>query len=197
MSMEVLEALTRIAEIERKIDNLFRHGPVAERKKIEGRWFVRMRIGGSDEEPFLSPWVPYVSPNGGPEGLNVHRVPKEGEQLTLLSPAGDFQQGVATSLFWSDKHPPPSDDPDAVVITHPKFKLTLKDGNLTIENSEEIHLKAGSSEIEIKKNAVNIVSDKIVTVGRTYLGEESKDATDGALVETDADPAKKTWAKVG
>jgi phage baseplate assembly protein gpV len=197
MSMEVLEALTRIAEIERKIDNLFRHGPVTERKKIDGRWFVRMRIGGSDDEPFLSPWVPYVSPNGGPEGLNVHRVPKEGEQLTLLSPAGDFQQGVATSLFWSDKHPPPSDDADAVVITHPKFKLTLKDGNLTIENSEEIHLKAGSSEIEIKKNVINIVSDKIVTVGRTYLGEENKDATDGALVETIAGPAKKTWAKVG
>jgi hypothetical protein len=27
MSMEVLEALACIAEIERKIDNLFRHGP--------------------------------------------------------------------------------------------------------------------------------------------------------------------------
>ena len=36
MSMELLEALTRIAEVERKIDNLFRHGPVTERKKIEG-----------------------------------------------------------------------------------------------------------------------------------------------------------------
>jgi hypothetical protein len=33
MSMEVLEALACIAEIERKIDNLFRHGPVAERKR--------------------------------------------------------------------------------------------------------------------------------------------------------------------
>jgi len=36
MSMEVLEALACIAEIERKIDNLFRHGPVTERKRIEG-----------------------------------------------------------------------------------------------------------------------------------------------------------------
>jgi hypothetical protein len=35
--MEVLEAFARIAEIERKIDNLFRHGPVMERKKIGGR----------------------------------------------------------------------------------------------------------------------------------------------------------------
>ncbi|MGJ4927471.1 phage baseplate assembly protein V [Bradyrhizobium sp. HKCCYLRH3095] len=197
MSMVVLEALTRIAEIERKLDNLFRHGPVTERKQIDGRWLVRMRLGGSEDEPFLSPWIPYVSPNGGPEGLNVHRVPKEGEQLTLLSPAGDFQQGVATSLFWSDQHPPPSDDADAVVITHPKFKMTLRGGNLTIENAEEIHLKAGRSELEIKKDAINIVSDKIITVGKTYLGQERKDATDGDLVDTEAGPAKNTWALPG
>ena len=195
MSMVVLEALTRIAEIERKLDNLFRHGPVTERKKIDGRWLVRMRLGGSEDEPFLSPWIPYVSPNGGPEGLNVHRVPKEGEQLTLLSPAGDFQQGVATSLFWSDQHPPPSDDPDAVVITHPKFKMIIKSGNLTIENAEEIHFKAGRSELEIKKNAINIVSDKIITVGKTYLGQERKDAMEGDLVDTEAGPARKTWAQ--
>ena len=195
MSMVVLEALTRIAEIERKLDNLFRHGPVTERKQIDGRWLVRMRLGGSEDEPFLSPWIPYVSPNGGPEGLNVHRVPKEGEQLTLLSPAGDFQQGVATSLFWSDQHPPPSDDPDAVVITHPKFKMTLKGGNLTIENAEEIHFKAGRSELEIKKNAINIVSDKIITVGKTYLGQERKGAMEGDFVDTEAGPAKKTWAQ--
>jgi hypothetical protein len=36
MSMEVLEALACIAEIERNIDNLFRHGPATERKRIDG-----------------------------------------------------------------------------------------------------------------------------------------------------------------
>jgi hypothetical protein len=36
MSIEVLEALACIAEIERKIDNLFRHRPVTERKRIDG-----------------------------------------------------------------------------------------------------------------------------------------------------------------
>jgi hypothetical protein len=34
--LEVLEALACIAEIERKIDNLFRHGPVTERRRIDG-----------------------------------------------------------------------------------------------------------------------------------------------------------------
>ena len=99
MSTEILELLTRVAEVERKLNSLFRHGPVYERKKIEGRWFVRLKIGGTAQEPFLSPWIPYSSPNGGPQGLNVHRVPAKGEQLTMLSPAGDFRQAVATSLF--------------------------------------------------------------------------------------------------
>jgi hypothetical protein len=73
--MELLEVLTRVAEVERKLDSIFRHGPVHERRNIEGRWFVRLKVGGTDEKPFLSPWIPYSSPNGGPAGLNVHRVP--------------------------------------------------------------------------------------------------------------------------
>ena len=186
--MELLEALTRIAEVERKIDNMFRHGPVTERKKIEGRWFVRMRVGGRDDDPFLSPWVPYVSPNGGPQGLNVHRVPKEGEQLTLLSPAGDFQQGVATSLFWSNQHPPPSDEPDAVVITHPNFKLTLKDAKLSIE-AKEIEFKAGGSTVQITASKIRLVSQLIETDGTTKL-DKGED-----LVVTVPGPAKRVYAK--
>jgi phage baseplate assembly protein V len=205
MSMELLEALTRIAEVERKIDNLFRHGPVTERKKIEGRWFVRMRVGGQDADPFLSPWIPYVSPNGGPQGLNVHRVPKEGEQLTLLSPAGDFQQGVATSLFWSNQHPPPSDDPDAVVITHPDFKLTLKEGKLVIDTAQEVEvnaktkiaLKVGGATLEITSDTISAVATAVEAVGKTYIGLTSKGDRPPDKVLTEGGPALKAFAKVG
>jgi hypothetical protein len=34
VSAEILELLTRMAELERKLDSMFRHGPVHERKKI-------------------------------------------------------------------------------------------------------------------------------------------------------------------
>jgi len=50
---EILDLLIRIAELERKLDSMFRHGPVHERKKIDGRWFVRLKIGGTEQEPFL------------------------------------------------------------------------------------------------------------------------------------------------
>jgi phage baseplate assembly protein gpV len=88
----------------------------------------------------------------------VHRVPAKGEQLTMLSPAGDFRQAVATSLFWSDDHPPPSDDEDAVTITHPKFKLDLKDGTLKIETSENVDIKSTQT---IKLDAGETITLKV------------------------------------
>ena len=213
MSMELLEVLTRVAELERKLDSMFRHGPVHERKKIEGRWFVRLKVGGTGDEPFLSPWIPYSSPNGGPQGLNVHRVPAEGEQLTMLSPAGDFRQAVATSLFWSDDHPPPSEDEDAVTITHPKFRLDLKDGTLKIETSENVDIKStqtikldagqsialtvGDSEIEIKSDAINIKAEDVIILKRVFVGMDAKNEKIPIKILTVAGPAKQAFSKVG
>lgn len=182
MSAEILELLTRIAELERKLDSMFRHGPVHERKKIDARWFVRLKIGGTDEEPFLSPWVPYSSPNGGPQGLNVHRVPAKGEQLTMLSPAGDFRQAVAASLFWSDDHPPPSDDEDALTITHPKFRLDLKDGALTIETNGPLSIACQTFSlkglngcgISMVDGKLTLKADVIETDGETRLDKGNR-----------------------
>ena len=213
MSMELLEVLTRVAELERKLDSMFRHGPVHERKKIEGRWFVRLKVGGTGDEPFLSPWIPYSSPNGGPQGLNVHRVPAEGEQLTMLSPAGDFRQAVATSLFWSDDHPPPSEDEDAVTITHPKFRLDLKDGTLKIETSENVDIKSnqivklnagdtitlrvGESEIEINGEAISIKAEDVIILKRVFVGMDTKNEKIPIKILTVAGPAKQAFSKVG
>jgi phage baseplate assembly protein V len=210
--MELLEVLTRVAEVERKLDSIFRHGPVHERKKIDGRWFVRLKIGGTEQESFLSPWIPYSSPNGGAQGLNVHRVPASGEQLTMLSPAGDFRQAVATSLFWSDDHPPPSEDEDAVTITHPKFRLDLKDGTLKIETSENVDIKStqtikldagqsitltvGDSEFEIKGDAITIKAEDVIILKRVFVGMDDKNEKIPIKILTVAGPAKQAFSKV-
>jgi phage baseplate assembly protein gpV len=180
--MELLEVLTRIAELERKLDSMFRHGPVHDREKIDGRWFVRLKIGGNDQAPFLSPWMPYSSANGGPEGLNMHRVPTKGEQLTMLSPAGDFRQAVAVPLFWSDDHPAPSDDEDALTITHPKFRLDLKDGALKIETKGALSIACQTfslkghdgSGISMVDGKLTLKADVIETDGETRLDKGSK-----------------------
>lgn len=180
----VTEMQLRIAEIERKQDTMFRHGPVHERKKIDGEWLVRIKTGGTEDKPTLSPWLPYTQQNGGPNGLNVYRVPQKGENMTMISPSGDPRQALLTPMFWSNEHKPPSQDEDEIVVTHPKFKLTLKDGNLEIASSETITFKsaqkisfqAAGSEVEIKQGHVNIVSPQVHTVGETHLSVAGKDA---------------------
>jgi phage baseplate assembly protein gpV len=174
VSAEILQLLARIAELERKLDSMFRHGPVHDRKTIDGRWFVRLKIGGTDDDPFLSPWIPYSSANGGPQGLNVHRVPAQGEQLTMLSPAGDPRQAVAVPLFWSDDHPAPSDEADALVVTHPLFRLEIENGVLTIE-CERFNLKGrDGSGISMVDGKLTLKADIIETDGETRLDKGTR-----------------------
>jgi hypothetical protein len=124
----------------------------------------------------------------------------------MLSPAGDFRQAVAASLFWSNDHPPPSQDEDAVTITHPKFKLDLKDGTLKIETSEVIEFRAnnkivfnvGQTEIEMTTSAINVVSGTIFTVGETHVGVDQKHERAPRKIEVQTDiPAKKAYSKPG
>ena len=174
MSAEILDLLIRIAELERKLESLFRHGPVHDRNKIDGHWFVRLKIGGTEQEPFLSPWIPYSSANSGPQGLNVHRVPAKGEQLTMLSPAGDPRQAVAVPLFWSDDHPAPSDQVDALVVTHPLFRLEIENGVLTIE-CERFKLKGrDGSGFSMVDGKLTLKADIIETDGETRLDKGTR-----------------------
>lgn len=203
---ELVELHARIAEIERKMDGMLRHGPVHERKKIEGEWHVRIKMGGTDSEPTLSPWLPYTVANGGPNGLNIHRVPAKGEQMSMLSPSGDPRQAVLLPYFWSNDHKPPSNDEDALTITHPKFKLNLKDGELSVESSEVVNVKASktitldageSVTLKVGSTMVVLTADAIVTVGRTWIGMDDKNERPPIKVATMAGPAKQAFSKVG
>lgn len=153
---------------------MFRHGPVHERKQIDGRWLVRLKIGGTDHEPFLSPWIPYSSANGGPQGLNVHHVPATGEQLTMLSPAGDFRQAVAVPLFWSDDHPAPSDKANALVVTHSLFRLEIESGVLTVECEKFNLIGRDGNVISMVDGKLTLKADIIETDGETRLDKGTR-----------------------
>jgi phage baseplate assembly protein gpV len=166
MTPELVDALGRIAELERKLDSMFRHGRVAERKyDSEGkRWLVRMRIGGSDSEPFLGPWVPYSQISFGSERLNIHYVPKVGAQMTMLAPAGDFQQALAVPMTWWNEHPAPSDKEDEVVLTFDKVRITVKGDQIVAKVGESTTITATTSGITLR-------SEEIVTDGTTRLNK--------------------------
>lgn len=117
----------RTAEIERRFDGMIKQGTATDVDPKAGT--VRIRYGGTDEEPFLSPPIPYAQMAGA---LKVHAPPSEGQQMTVISGSGDFRQGLAVPMTWSDSNTSPSEKDDENVITFGDVRIELRSDELLI-----------------------------------------------------------------
>jgi phage baseplate assembly protein V len=153
---EVAELMRRVAELERRMANTMRDGTVEQVDAATKR--VRLRIGGTDDQPFLSPWVPYAQHAGA---LKIHTPPSVGQQMTLFSPAGDLRSGRAMPFTWSDTEASPSDDPEQHVLTFGDLRAEL--------TSDGLLLQVGESQIEIQAAKILLKGPSIVTDGETRL----------------------------
>ncbi|EMR8280994.1 phage baseplate assembly protein V [Neisseria gonorrhoeae] len=70
---------------------------------------VRAQHGG-----ITTDWLPYIVPFAG--GVSVWRIPSVGEACTILSPAGEPENGVVLCCQASDRYPAPSADPAETVV---------------------------------------------------------------------------------
>lgn len=122
-----VDLFRRVAELERRADGMVKQGPVAEVDAAAGT--VRIRLGGTDSEPFLSPPIPYAQFAGA---LKVHTPPSVGQQMTVISGVGDFRQGLALPMTWSDQNAAPSDKGDENVVTFGDVRIELSGGGLKI-----------------------------------------------------------------
>ncbi|RWX72588.1 phage baseplate assembly protein V [Mesorhizobium sp. M2A.F.Ca.ET.039.01.1.1] len=136
----VAELAARVAELERRANNMMRHGTVAEVDPAKAT--VRLRIGGTDEKPFLSPPIPYGQIAGA---MKVHTPPSVGQQMTLLSPTGDFRQAVAMPLTWSDQNASPSQAGDQHVLKFGSCTITIKGDEVHVEVPKVTLICGGSS----------------------------------------------------
>lgn len=147
----VTRLVIRVAELERRLDGMAQRGTVQDVDAAAGT--VRLRLGGTDDQPFLSPAVPYAQIAGA---LKAHTPPSAGQQMVLLSGAGDFRQGIALPMTWSNDNPSPSAAGDEHVITFGAFRATLKDDSLELAMGN-IRLVLSTAEI--------------VTYGKTRLDD--------------------------
>lgn len=200
------DMMREVSDLKRRIDSSVRHGVVSDVDAKKHR--VRLKIGGTEQEPQKSPWVPYGQIAGK---VKLHSPPSVGQQMTIFAPTGDFRQGVAMPLTWSDQNKSPSEKPDEHVLTFENVSITMKKdslkltvGDASIEITkdsiasiakEKITGTVGASEIEQKAAAINVKAEAVHTVGKTYLGVDSKDEKPATRVETVAGPAKQTFAR--
>lgn len=153
---ELADLARRVADLERRMANGVREGTVDQVDPAKKR--VRLKLGGSDAEPFLSPWVPYSQQAGA---LKIHSPPSPGQQMTLISPAGDIRRGQAFPFTWSDAEPSPSDAGDQHVLTFGDLRLSL--------TAEGLTLQLGDSLITVEASRIVLKSAEIATDGPTKL----------------------------
>ena len=182
----------RVAEGERRQANKEVHGPVTHIDAAQQ--LARIRLGGTDDEPWLSPWVPYGVDAGEFKSV-IH--PSVGQNMTLSSPAGEHRQGTLKPMAFSDANPSPSNDKDTHIladfngaqISVTKDALILKKGD-----KASITLKADSISVKFGDREVFLSNDKIVTVGPTHIGLDSRD-DDSLKIQTVGPLAKQAFAK--
>lgn len=141
----LVELYLRLHRLESRHSNAARKGTVAEVDTATQK--VRLRIGGTDEKPFLSPWVPYGQIAGVGEGPKFHIPPVVGQTMTLVSPSGDLRQSVAHPYTWSDEAPSPGSTADPV-FTYGQVRADIQ--------PEKVRLVVGPATIEATPSKITV-----------------------------------------
>ena len=174
---ELVELAARVAELERRFSGVLRHGTVAQVDPAKAT--LRLTFGeDEDGTPFLSPWVPYAQIAGA---LKVHTPPTVGQQMTTLSPSGDWMQAIAVPMHWSDQNVSPSKAGDENVLTYENVTATIKDdlcevvvGAATLKlTSAAVTIKVGGVNVEVSDAGVAITGGKVTheakNIGSTHI----------------------------
>jgi hypothetical protein len=153
----------RMAELERRVENMQRHGTVAEVDAATSR--VRLVIGGTEEEPMLSPWVRPAQMAGA---LKVHALPSVGQTMTLFSPGGEMAAGVAVPFTWSNDNAAPSESAAENVLTFGSVRVEL--------TADGLKITAGGTVLDITGDGVAITGDGLthndVNIGFEHVHTE-------------------------
>lgn len=158
---EIVEIIARIAETERRLAGMVRHGTVEEIDT--GNHRVRLKFGeGTDGGVFLSPWVPYTQFAGA---LKIYSPPSIGQQFTMLSPAGDWRQAIALPMTWSDQNASPSNSGDENVLTFGDVRVTVRE--------KLVEVQLGGVTLKVTPDGLALVGGQVThdgkNIGATHI----------------------------
>lgn len=125
----IVDLQDRLDLLEARLERTFRHGTVTD---VDGQKHrIRMQIGGTSDQPHKSPWIPYSQIAGARKN---HSMPSVGQQMTMISPDGDIDQGFAIPLIWSNNNQSPSTDPNTDVDQRGQTTVTVTDGTWSLQS---------------------------------------------------------------
>lgn len=156
------QLVLRIAELERRLSRMMLHGTVTDVDPQKHR--IRVRVGGSDEQPQKSAWIAYAQIAGA---LKLHSMPSVGQQMMVLMPDAVPEQSCAIPLIWSDQNPSPSNDKDEHVMVFGQVKVTVK--------TDLVEIRVGDAVITLKPDQIE---EKVSGAVRTITSSQIRDAAD-------------------
>lgn len=145
----ILEIWQRVQRLEGQSARAMRPGIVHAVRDGE----VRLRLGGTDAEPYLSPWMPYSQWAGDKKG---HLRPSIGQSMTAFAPGGDLRQAKALPFTWSDANPSPGTGPDPV-FTYGDVKVEVTTSGFKVS--------VGASSIELTASQFLMTADLVKALG--------------------------------
>ncbi|WP_262027577.1 hypothetical protein [Microvirga sp. Mcv34] len=159
MAGELAELVHELEDLKRAFANFARKGTVHE---VKGNR-IKLRLGGTDDEPFLSPWIPWTAPAGQ---FKHRQPPSKGQQMSMISPVGDFGQAFAVPLSFSKKDgfEAPDDSLDTDVLTVGNVKIRTKDDLVettvgdtkVVQNGAAVTVSRGELSFTLTKDGLTV-----------------------------------------
>lgn len=147
---DVADAVSRVTDVERRMDGMVRHGKVTDVDPKKQR--ARIEIGERDGQPLKSAWLPYAQIAGA---YKSHRPPTVGQQMSMFAPNGEVRQGVLMPMTWSDQNQSPSEKGDEHVTTYGDLKI--------VEKAQQLLQAIGDAvSIDMTSGAMTLKSPQII-----------------------------------
>ena len=146
-----------MSEAERRISNVALMGQVVALDTACAR--VRVQAG-----PITTGWLPFATLRAGPD--RTWHPPEPGEQVLLVAPGGDLNQGVVVGSIYRADHPAPADSADV-------SRTLFKDGavmeydraqhhwRLAVPAGDKIVLEIGATTLELSDQGARLTSPRI------------------------------------
>lgn len=178
-------------ELWRRLANTVRTGTVAEADYLNAR--VRVQI-----EDLTTAWLPWVAQRAGEDA--TWWPPEVGEQVVVLSPSGELEQGIVVGSLYYQSYPAPADAAtirriqmgDGAVFEYDREakKLTVSlpgDADVTVKGKASFKVTGNVSVATDGKADVSAKKDVVVSSGGTAKVDAKAveiAGTDGQVVTT-------------
>lgn len=145
-----------VVEIDRRLANMVRSAVVTALDAPAGR--VRVRDGD-----WVSDWLPWLETRAHAEAS--FSPPRPGEQVMVLCPSGDAEQGVVLAGIASTAWALPASDPAVSVYRWSAGGFRREDGGgnwlLEMPAAGSITLRAGASSLVIDNAGIRLLAPRI------------------------------------